>query len=116
VVDVDVLVEVVVDVLVVVGDKVVVLVVVVVGGKVVLVVVVVGGKVVVLVVVLVVDVVVVVGGKTFTPCLFKQPLAKFSRYISLTSSSTLTLTPSNNDALVALFGVAATRVSSLIVL
>jgi hypothetical protein len=110
-------VDVVVDVVVVVGGKVVVLVVVVVGGKVVvLVVVVVGGKVVVLVVVLVVDVVVVVGGKTFTPCLFKQPLAKFSRYISLTSSSTLTLTPSNNDALVALFGVAATRVSSLTVL
>jgi hypothetical protein len=116
VVDVDVVVDVV-DVVVVVGGKVVVLVVVVVGGKVVvLVVVVVGGKVVVLVVVLVVDVVVVVGGKTFTPCLFKQPLAKFSRYISLTSSSTLTLTPSNNDVLVALFGVAATRVSSLTVL
>jgi hypothetical protein len=117
VVDVDVLVEVVVDVLVVVGGKVVVLVVVV-GGKVVVlvVVVVVGGKVVVLVVDVVVDVVVVVGGKTFTPCLFKQPLAKFSRYISLTSSSTLTLTPNNNDALVALFGVAATRVSLLIVL
>jgi hypothetical protein len=111
-------VDVVVDVVVVVGGKVVVLVVVVVGGKVVVlvVVVVVGGKVVVLVVVLVVDVVVVVGGKTFTPCLFKQPLAKFSRYISLTSSSTLTLTPNNNDALVALFGVAATRVSSLTVL
>jgi hypothetical protein len=117
VVDVDVVVDVV-DVVDVVGGKVVVLVVVVVvGGKVVVLVVVVGGKVVVLVVVdVVVDVVVVVGGKTFTPCLFKQPLAKFSRYISLTLSSTLTLTPNNNNALVALFGVAATRVSSLTVL
>jgi hypothetical protein len=116
VVDVDVVVDVV-DVVVVVGGKVVVLVVVVGGKVVVLVVVVVGGKVVVLVVVdVVVDVVVVVDGTTFIPCLFKQPLAKFSRYISLTSSLTLTLTPNNNDALVALFGVAATRVSSLTVL
>jgi hypothetical protein len=60
-------------------------------------------------------VVVVDGGATLTNSILPQPLAKFSRYILLTSSDTVTFTPNNNDALLALLGEAATRLLSLIV-